>query len=1075
MTAMNSVLALTIALFALLVCQCRAVSQAECSVLHSLYSESNNGPNWIKSQGWSTFNASKPAGQCCDWHGVSCDAANSTIVAVSLPHNNMSLPNGLPRRWALLTFLSVVDLSANYIHGILPDEWQLLVHMTVLAVEYNAIGGHIPVSWAAMTQLGVLNIGHNRLVGKIPRLSACTAIMCSNVGLNSTVDEIDWEYVADRCPKIWWYLIATAVSGPVPCPRNIKLLELSYTLVSGGVPCCPWISTLGLEGTSVTSWIDCPHNTTPQLLKLFLSHSSVRSVPADLASRFPALTYLSLRNLKLSQPLPSLPSTIEVVDAAENALTAPAAGLFTMSINRRFVLMDVTSSAAHGITLDAINFTCNMTAAPFPGKDCVLRTSPFAALGRPYNPLAIHESSLLNPMLLLLPSRLLVSHMLYDFVAVLSCLFRPTVTVRGAVEGGGIPPHVTIPEPLWNHTFITIPPIPSTISQFDGLVDAPLLFGVVYHLSISFVYRPIILRSGTLGAAQRDLDVGTVTLPVCSPDLYAVPFTQLCVGCPIHAVCNGSSAFFAKTGFWRPSATVLPLFPCDSPGCDHDESADHPPRRGHECALGYEGTTCSVCATGYGKGSSGVCDECSSTEWNVIAVAVGCIVVFAAASLAAVKSVKVIDEDVEAEKKVTFLTKVLDKIMKRSGLVKIMSVAQRQKLQMLLATSVKKLQTHMGMYALVGRMLPAAARQAESKVLQTIQQSLAQLSLRSVSFASCLFPSLNVVTQFQAMLVLVPTLLIVEVVLVRVLRKRWAVFSVVSSICILMYDMSINLALLVIPTERFTVYDAAQFTVNRTFAPPVETRHVLSFDMTLSADDPVNKSWRIVAVLWVVVFGIGLPLTICGFINHLFNTGRRARAEERFAFLTSTYRSKRWYWEQVVLLRKFALGVIVTALQPYPLAQAQAVLVVLMVYLIFMEWQAPFKTTHMHNAERTTCVGAIIIINTILGTLASTNSATNYTMAKFVNTIVQYGALSVLVLFLIAELKAAGSAANECDDDVKQKDGCPTVDGAVIALVRQPLDESPTSKLRSFSLSRVHASSPPEMRKPSEESDDPSL
>ena len=1045
--------------------------RSDCNALYALYNESDNRPYWKNSTGWSTYNpqtfSPTPPLSCCTWTGIVCDPGGSTILSITLPSSNISLPFGLPKSLAVLTSLQALDLGSNAISGTLPESYAALSNVSLLFVEYNHITGTIPESWANMTSLKTLNIGHNDLQGKIPRLSACTMIMCSNIGLNSSMQEVDFDYVAERCAGIWWYLIATGVSGTIPCHAHVKKLELSYSLVSGSIPCCHTLRELGLEGTSVNTWEMCDANITatigpPVLSSLFLSNSAVRYVPANISTMFPMLTTLTLRNLMLAQEIPVFSPLLTVLDAAGNAFTTPASGQYAMSLNNNFALLDLTSVLSKGMTLGDINFSC---AAPYStfSTDCVLRTTPYRALGREYSAAPIDEAVLLNPMLRLLPSGLLLAHMLYNFISGVSGMFQPTLIVRGSSMTGGsaIMSYVSIPEPSWNNTFLPIAPTPSTIVPFDGLVGSTLLFGVDYRLEVTFLYRPVVLAgTGKIGSAQRRLVIGQVTLPLCNEQLYAVPFTTLCIACPTRGICNGSSLFLAQTNFWRSKPNVLPLFECDTAGCQGVK------RLGPECAAGFAGPLCSSCAANYGKSTSGGCIECSSGAWNLSVVVIGAVIFFLAASFASVKSVKVLEADrTEAES---------------GGGAFSGFISERSR--MLAATSVKKIQSHMGMYALVGRLALAANHTTESAALQTIQQVASQLSLRSVSFVTCLFPSLNVVSQLQAMLVIVPSLLLANVFIVRIMRKRWAVFTVVSSICVLLYDMSINIALLVIPIDTFNLYDAAQYSVNRTFARPVETISVLSLDRSVQGDSSSTSSWRIVAFIWLGLFGIGLPVLICSVIHRMFVTGRRAEAEVQFAFLTSTYRKKRWYWEQVIVLRKFALAVVVVGLKPYPLAQAQGLLVVLMAYLIFMEWQAPFATSAMRNAERTTCVGAIIIVNTVMATSSSSSSSvadvTGNAALSVVNASIQYAALTMLVAFLVLEWVRRANP-DEQDEAIlnsqstlsMQKENVVTDDAIPLADLMSSADFSngsfsPSSgggRTRSFSLNRVRSS--PMMRK----------
>jgi hypothetical protein len=99
------------------------VSATQLAALSALY-VSTRGPQWKNNLNWQSADVS-----ACEWHGVTCDAAQATVTHLELQDNNL---NGtLPSEIGLLTGInSVFKLYSNSLRGTLPTEIGCLTAMT---------------------------------------------------------------------------------------------------------------------------------------------------------------------------------------------------------------------------------------------------------------------------------------------------------------------------------------------------------------------------------------------------------------------------------------------------------------------------------------------------------------------------------------------------------------------------------------------------------------------------------------------------------------------------------------------------------------------------------------------------------------------------------------------------------------------------------------------------------------------------------------------------------------------------------------------------------------------------------
>ncbi|KAM3253728.1 hypothetical protein ACQJBY_047679 [Aegilops geniculata] len=157
--------------------------------------------------GWS---ASTPA---CAWVGVTCDAANSTVVKLRLPGIGLvgPIPPGTLGR---LTNLQVLSLRANRVSGTIPDDLLRLSALRSLFLQDNAISGAIPPGVSGLAALERLVLSHNNLSGPIPfALNGLAALRALRLDGNR-------------------------LSGKIPSIANpgLKAFNVSNNMLNGSIP-----------------------------------------------------------------------------------------------------------------------------------------------------------------------------------------------------------------------------------------------------------------------------------------------------------------------------------------------------------------------------------------------------------------------------------------------------------------------------------------------------------------------------------------------------------------------------------------------------------------------------------------------------------------------------------------------------------------------------------------------------------------------------------------------------------------------------------------------------------------------
>ncbi|XP_058109082.1 LRR receptor-like serine/threonine-protein kinase EFR isoform X1 [Magnolia sinica] len=99
----------------------------------------------------------------CRWHGVTCGGSRHPQRVTALELTNQKLVGPISPYIANLTFLRIIDLSANSFHGTIPEEIGRLFRLQYLRLTNNTFNGEIPANLTHCSKLKALDLYGNQL------------------------------------------------------------------------------------------------------------------------------------------------------------------------------------------------------------------------------------------------------------------------------------------------------------------------------------------------------------------------------------------------------------------------------------------------------------------------------------------------------------------------------------------------------------------------------------------------------------------------------------------------------------------------------------------------------------------------------------------------------------------------------------------------------------------------------------------------------------------------------------------------------------------------------------------------
>ena len=441
----------------------------------------------------------------------------------------------------------------------------------------------------------------------------------------------------------------------------------------------------------------------------------------------------------------------------------------------------------------------------------------------------------------------------------------------------------------------------SGLMKFSGM-DIPARFGTTYYLNFTVRDQPL------LGSVLSE----PMERVSCSIYEFALTNTTTCAPCPTPgARCNGSEIVLTLPGYWRASENSTKFYKCtDSSVCLGGLAA------AQVCAVGTTGTLCSVCQQGFGKNPSGGCTECGSEGANLAFV----ILAFLGVLIGLIIWI-VVTLGKTVDRAHTIISRILVSHLQASavgefsenwsqftkdtlnmqGQSSSLSFSGFASLDCLLRNAgysyyhyftgymclpALPLIIAFAVYAFIVIRRTTKPSLLESKTEDPLQDENGELSKEDLEEEA---PSNNIYTY-----------------------KFPQVLLTTYSVCLfVMYPTLINQAAVMLRCSKFSEETVS---VNPSTSKAEYTLHsskqYLAIDHSIDCDTSKYDRYRMLATVFLVGYGLGIPLAFIGFVRWTWKKRGYDKTYVMFIFLLGGFQCKTWFWQAVIMCRKLALGLI---------------------------------------------------------------------------------------------------------------------------------------------------------------------
>lgn len=178
---------------------------------------------------------------------------------------------------------------------------------------------------------------------------------------------------------------------------------------------------------------------------------------------------------------------------------------------------------------------------------------------------------------------------------------------------------------------------------------------------------------------------------------------------------------------------------------------------------------------------------------------------------------------------------------------------------------------------------------------------------------------------------------------------------------------------------------------------PVDgTRYVVD-DFTVSCDDSTHQFFQVLAWIQLVLISFGFPILSAAVLFYNRDKLHHERIRRRFSFLYSGYERSRYWFESVIMARKFALiGAAVTLTGSSVGYQLFWGITILVVSLLIHLWFKPYQDRIHGHIEQLALIGLVFIL--LIGQLIAFQDLSSG-MSKFLTSII---VLTVCVVTIVA-------------------------------------------------------------------------
>lgn len=581
------------------------------------------------------------------------------------------------------------------------------------------------------------------------------------------------------------------------------------------------------------------------------------------------------------------------------------------------------------------------------------------------------------------------------------------------------------------------PPSSTFVFPSDCLGDEGT-FSSRYSRSFSAVpFKDRIVLSGSVNGANHFIAFNATStalqlIPVvspfirtalCSNDEYKVPLSTVCAPCPVDGGhCDGTEVIRVKPGYWRADNVSTRIYPCQklSPACNGTDSI-----RGSECTVGSTGPLCGVCAT-YAKVSESDASVVVYEYWGRSKLT-DCTLCYGQAANDALFGVVAV---------VVFVIVVIWSFctLRTEGTTDVSVV---------LRTVVNHLQSTGEVGQLSSKVGPLV------KGLFSVSNGASTISVRALQFFECFQKQHNLVFGYFFYGIMCLPVLAVPVAcsvvgIIRLMRLtpllspelrreidlqlkqlgpngafvslkyRYPVFMVFTTT----FSVVIFTVYQTLISQSTSVLLCQEYVVSEPYlsSAPYKTKWFLADDLAIECSSNGVSPYFLAGQIFAIGYGFGIPLTfIFGYRFMNGRLGMPALTNFIFLFLCGGYKTKFWFWQALIMIRKLLL-VLVRVFINDERVQNAAAMWIMSVALALQLWLKPAEKPEHNTVEAVSLSVITLTLNlSLIYYWPNLGDASSTAITVFL-IIITVGGFITIAVFLI---KPAYRLVQEISQDIR--------------------------------------------------------